>query len=222
MRGLSLLVLLCVLASAAPVAGAGHDIERRFSWHEANARMAVARTQAEYLAAAEAYQRLVDAGVRNGPICYNLGTALLKAERFGEALAALERAERYVGADPDVRRNMRLALAGQRKLDEAAALPAYRYLFFWHYDLAGGLRVSIAVVAFSLCWVALALRSLGVRRIAARLLTLSAVVLALAGSSALMTIYHESRADQWRDLARQARLQSAAERHDAAEDETHP
>jgi len=166
------------------------SMERRFLWNEANALMAAAQTVEDFSAAAEAYGRLIDAGVRNGPLFYNLGLALLQAERYEEALAALRRAERYAGSTEDIRRNMRLCL---RRGDSAAALPWYRFPLFWHFGLPGAIRLSIAAAAFSACWLSLLMRRIGPRHTADALLAVSLAVLVLFASSAATTLHQESR-----------------------------
>jgi hypothetical protein len=184
---------LTILFFCALTAAADGPTERLFMWNEANARMCAAQTREDFAAAAAAYRRLAAAGARNDVLFYNLGTALLKAERYGEAAMALLRAERYGGTTPDIERNLEIALAAGRK-DGTAALPWYRPLLFWHYSLAAEVRAGIAALAFSGIWLALALRVMGFRRAAGPLLTLSVTLLILFGSSALTSVHEESRA----------------------------
>ena len=153
--------------------------------------MASARSPDDFLRAAQVYGKLLNRGVRNGPIFYDLGTAFLKADRYEEAQALLLRAERYMGSDPDIERNMMLAMAKGKK-DAPVALPWYRFLLFWHYGLSGPVRMTITACAFLCFWLALTLRTLGPRRIARRLLILSLAVLVLFGSSVLTSLHQES------------------------------
>jgi len=178
-------VLICV-----SVACADNPLEWRFIWNEANSRMAAARTEDDFHLAGEAYRKLLHAGVRNGPLFYNLGTALLKAERYDEAIAALLRAERYMGTTPDIRRNMLIALARRNK-DETVALPWYRFPLFWHYGLAVSTRVNITVLAFAALWVSFVLRVLGFRRVFRRMMNLSLVAVIVFGSSAATSLHQE-------------------------------
>jgi tetratricopeptide (TPR) repeat protein len=181
-----------LLAGAVISAGEPHDVsmERRFLWNEANALMSAAQTVEDFSAAAEAYGRLIDAGVRNGPLFYNLGLARLQAERYSEALAALRRAERYAGSTEDILQNMRLCL---RRGDSAAALPWYRFPLFWHFGLPATIRLSVAAAAFSACWLALLMRRTASRRAADALLAASLAVFVLFASSAATTLHQESR-----------------------------
>jgi hypothetical protein len=168
--------------------------EQQFVWSEANARLTSAQTEAEFRAAARTYMRLVDAGVRNGPLFFNLGTALLKAGEYDGARAAMLRAERYMGANLRIERNLILALARGRSPD-SVDLPWYRPLLFWHYELPAGTRVAIAVLAYMLCWSALILRRCGARETGGQILLLCLVVFGIFGSSGAASWWQEHRDD---------------------------
>ena len=163
--------------------------ERTFIWNEANAIMNSAATPDDYLRAAQAYQKLTDAGVRNGPLFYNLGTALLQAGRYADALDALARAERYLGRQPDILRNMKIAMARRQKVN-SVEWPWYRILLFWHFALSGAVRATITMTAFTLFWLALILRRVGVRRGMNSIAVLALLVVVVFGSS-LATTWHQ-------------------------------
>ncbi|MEI8241979.1 MAG: hypothetical protein WCI17_01805 [bacterium] len=130
-----------------------------FLWEQANARMATARTAEEFLEAARTYNQLVSAGVRNGPLLFNLGTALLLAGDGENAVAALRRAERHLGSTPELRVNLRQALALQSDQPDAD-LPWDHVVFFWHYDEPVRVRALIALCGWMLLWLSLLLRLL--------------------------------------------------------------
>ena len=157
--------------------------ERVFIWNEANAVMQNAKTPADYLRAASIYQRLVDDGVRNGPLFYNIGTALLMAERYEPSADAFERAERYFGRQADNDRNLKIAFAKKDK-SATAVLPWYRMAVFWHFYLSCPQRVAIASGAFLVFWLALALRRLGIKRLTNAVALVSIVVFIVFASSA--------------------------------------
>lgn len=157
--------------------------ERLFIWNEANAVMQNAKTPPDYLRAASIYQRLVDDGVRNGPLFYNIGTALLLAERYELAFNAFERAERYLGRQTDIDQNLKIALAKKTK-STTAVLPWYRLAAFWHFYLSCPQRIYIASGAFLVFWLALCLRRTGVKRITNAIALFSLVVFVVFASSA--------------------------------------
>jgi len=183
-------IFVFLVASGISAAPSAHHA---FLWDEANSRMAAAGTGNEFLAAARTYAELVKAGARNGRVFYNLGTALLQAGRHEEALAALLRAERYAGADEDIRRNMLVAIAAIEDTDEPS-LPWYRLLLSWHYDIPGPTRVTVAVFAFAATWLAMILGVVGARRPSRALLAVSLTLLVLFGSSALASLHQEANA----------------------------
>ena len=187
------LPMAALLALFAATGFADVSLEHQFMWDEANARMAAARAPADFLRAADTYSKLAGAGVRNGPLFYNLGTAFLKGGRYEDAQTFLLRAERYMGRDPDIRQNLRLAMARGRK-NVAVVLPWYRFPLFWHYGIPGPTRMTLAVCAFFCCWIALILGTLGPRRVGRRLLIPALAILVLFGSSILTSLHQESGA----------------------------
>jgi tetratricopeptide (TPR) repeat protein len=188
------LVAPLLLLAMALHASAASETERRFIWNEASSRLAAAARPEEFLQAAQTYGKLVEAGVRNGPLFYNLGTALLRAGRYDAAYQSLLRAERYMGTTPEIRHNLILAIAAGKHA-ETVSLPWSRFVLFWHYGLPMRMRLAIAAAAFCCGWVALTVWQLGARRFAGPLLAVSLIVLALFGSSAATTLHQEARAE---------------------------
>jgi len=65
----------------------------------------------QFAEAAAAYQSLVDGGVADGALYYNLGNAYLKSGDLGRAILNYRRAQQWLPRDPDVALNLRLARA---------------------------------------------------------------------------------------------------------------
>jgi tetratricopeptide (TPR) repeat protein len=93
--GLSALAIGAALAIAAR-AGADTLEERFAAANEAYFRGDVG-------AAAQGYERLVELGVRDADVFYNLGTAYARQGQYGRAIAAFERALRVRPGDADAR-----------------------------------------------------------------------------------------------------------------------
>lgn len=166
--------------------------ERTFIWNEANARMATARTPDAYLRTAQTYQKLVDDGVRNGPLFYNLGTALLQAGQVEPAIGAFQRAEQFLGAQADIRQNLKIAMA-RKANNETAEWPWHRLVLFWHFYLPAATRLLVTVIAFLIFWVALTLRMLGIKPSWVNaLLILATIAVILFGSSTVTTWHKEA------------------------------
>ena len=155
----ALILLVLGACFAAPLTARADETTTRFLWEEANARMATAKTSDDYLAAARTYNRLVQEGIRNGPLFFNLGTALLLAGDAHNAVAALLRAERFEGCTADIRTNLRLAIAASTGHPDAD-LPWSRVAFFWHFDHPLRIRLLVALGGWSLLWLGLLLRLL--------------------------------------------------------------
>ena len=168
--------------------------ERAFIWNEGHARMAAACTPDAYLRAARTYQKLVDDGVRNGPLFYNLGTALLQTGQIDPAIDAFQRAEQFLGAQSDIRQNLKIAMA-RKANNETAEWPWYRLVLFWHFYLPAATRMMVAAIAFFIFWAALTLRLAGIQRSGVNaILILAAITVILFGSSVAASWQQEATA----------------------------
>lgn len=174
--------------------------EREFIRMEANARVSTAQTPQDFSAAGDVFLQLVDRGVRNGGLFYDLGTTLLMAGRYEESLFFLRRAERYQGSDADTRRNLILAIRGASG-DASATLPWYRVPLFWHYDLSCPTRTTLAVVAFAVFWLARTAHRLKRRPVFRLLVAAGFSGVVIFGSSVVASILLESQDRARRDLA---------------------
>jgi tetratricopeptide (TPR) repeat protein len=191
---LLLAVLSLTLVSSVHAVKQVASAERRFLWNQANSQMASAHGAGDFAEAAATYRRLVASGARNGPLFYNLGTALLRAGQYEEAVDALLRAERHVGGNPEITQNLLIALAREDKEAEVA-LPWYRFPLFWHYGLSAHLRMAVTAGAFAAGCILLALWQLG-SHTARQVMFVAWFVFALFGSSVITTLHQESQADR--------------------------
>jgi hypothetical protein len=185
--------LACLLLVCGAACFADETSERAFLWKQANALAASADSPEEYLAAARAYNSLIKGGVRNGPLFYNFGTMLLEAGDNSNALKALLRAERYMGNAPDLSRNIRIAYA-RTTPGEESGIPWHRALFFWHFRYSAPLRAAAASAAFSLFWILMAARTLGLTRRATTPMIVCAAFFIVMGSSVAASFQQESAA----------------------------
>ena len=91
--------------------------------------------EGNFAEAAARYQALVDAGVKDGRLYYNLGGAYFKMGDLGRAVLNFRRAQRMLPRDGDVATNLRLARA--QTLDrievenEGAVVDLFRGLIYW-------------------------------------------------------------------------------------------
>lgn len=105
----------------------------------------------EHLAAAIAYQRLIDRGSSSAALYFNSGNAHFQVGNLGHAIAAYRMAERIDPRDSDIRKNLQLARA-------AVGDPALRH----QSPLAGGLLTlnELTIVTMIVLWVWIALATL--------------------------------------------------------------
>lgn len=72
----------------------------------------------KFAEASRTYERIIERGIRNGHVYYNLGNAYYKQDRIGLAILAYERATRLMPRDEDLHNN--LDLAKERTTDQIA------------------------------------------------------------------------------------------------------
>ncbi|MEW6097095.1 MAG: SH3 domain-containing protein [bacterium] len=63
----------------------------------------------DYTKAISLYQQIIDSGVKDGVVFYNLGNALLKNGQLGKAILSYERAKRVLPRDKDIKANLTYA-----------------------------------------------------------------------------------------------------------------
>ena len=105
--------------------------------------------------------RTAIAGGADGPSAwFNLGNALLRADRVGEAIVAYRRAERLSPSSDDVAANLAEA---RRRVDRPIEADAtdldFTDVSAWWDPIPGFARLVVAVVAWFMFWILLFLRS---------------------------------------------------------------
>ena len=110
--------------------------------------------------AADKFQIIVDSGLRNGRLYYNLANACLESGRLGRAIANYRRAERLLPGDGRVEHNLSYARSLRRDQIETAGQQAFLHtLFFWHYGTSLRLRYVLAVALYVLFWLLMIART---------------------------------------------------------------
>jgi tetratricopeptide (TPR) repeat protein len=196
-RPLSLLLAAALLLLLAPAARADAPapapdraalLETASAASRDGARLTAAdplASRAAFQRAAEAYQAIVDSGVRNGRLFYNLANAHLRAGDVGRAVLNYKRAARLIPGDPDLQSNLAAARARAKDaIPVEAERVAARTLLFFHYDLTPRTRAIVFLASFNLFWLLVLLRALARRAWApAWALTLCALVALATGAS---------------------------------------
>lgn len=108
---------------------------------------------------ADKFQFLVDAGIANGKLFYNLGNAYLRCGDLGKAIVNYRRAEKLRPTDGQVEANLGFARSLRRnQIASSAQRTLWHSLFAWHFNTSLGTRFAIGLGFYVLFWLALILR----------------------------------------------------------------
>jgi len=144
------------------------------------------RARRSFRSAAERLERVIDGGIVNGRLEYDLANCYLQSGDVGRAILHYRRAERLIPRDPLLRAN--LAVARSRCLTSIPASRANRFLkslFFWHYQTSFSGRAKTAIIFYVIMWVLLTVRNFIRRRsITIGIIACAVVAAASAGSTA--------------------------------------
>jgi len=144
-----------VVAQPGPVGEAATVPEPSELWVNGNA----AYEAGEFARAVDLYRAMLDMGVDNGHLHYNLGNAWLRAGELGRSIASYRRALRLLPRDEDARANLTFARRSARDEIAPPEPPVLlRTLLFWHYSLAPAELLKSAVLVGLGFWIVLALR----------------------------------------------------------------
>ena len=124
-------------------------------------RRAIELDASDPVAAADHYRRallhfeaIVDAGVHNGKLYYNIGNIHFRLGDIGRAILGYRRAALYTPSDPNLEQNLRYARS--RRLDRIEPQQrerVFKTLFFFHYDVPARFRFAVFLGSFALAWV---------------------------------------------------------------------
>jgi len=148
--------ILCLMALLAAGCSRSADLSASQKLQEAQALFSRAQSRDDFLRAASLYREVLDQGIVNGALLYNLGNAYMQADHRGLAIAAYRQAKRYLPRDPYLDANLKFALGDLQSSEEKQSL--LRHVLFWtdwlSYPekcqftlLAGALTLLLALVA---------------------------------------------------------------------------
>ena len=112
----------------------------------------------DYQQAITRFQALVQAGVRNGKLYYNLGNAYMKKGDLGRAVLWYERAARLIPRDPDLNFNRDYAASLVRDAPAEKAGGFVKVLFFWYFIFSAQAIRWTAIALNALFWTMIAVR----------------------------------------------------------------
>lgn len=114
-----------------------------------------------FRASAARFQLLVDSGISNGSLYYDLGNAWYQAGDLGHAIANYLRAERLMPDDPRLDANLAYARSQVRpQITDNDHVALLRRLVFWHDSWTLRMRIWGFGIAWVALWLALIIRSI--------------------------------------------------------------
>lgn len=110
--------------------------------------------QKDYINAILLYQHIINKGIQNGNIYYNLANAYFKNEQIGKAIVNYEKALVFMPRNADLRANLKFTL--EQTTDQISAEdscePVLSLLIFWYYGLnLFELIILTTIVNYLLC-----------------------------------------------------------------------
>jgi hypothetical protein len=142
-------LLLAAAMAVAPAAGAEAaplpELEGAVQVFQA---AGAAYERGDFRGAADGYQRLVQAGLADAAVYYNLGNSFYRLGRTGDAILAYELARRLAPADTEIRENLRFVSSQIVDRVEEPIDGPVATLWEWH----GRLPASAATSVFLAAW----------------------------------------------------------------------
>ena len=122
-------------------------------WDDAN----TAYINADYVAAIDGYEKLLDSGLESDRLYLNLGNAYFKRGMNGKAILNYNRALKLAPSDDDIRYNLSIANAYvQDKIDAVPVFFAKRWLIGLGNSLSSNAWAALSLLFFALTLVGLA------------------------------------------------------------------
>lgn len=119
----------------------------------------------KYDSAISSFSKIVDSGIKNSKLFYNLANGYLKNDNLGYAILWYERALKLTPNDPDLKFNHKYALSLVKDENEAKDVSIFRVLFFWK-QLLGSMAVLWAGIILNvLFWTILVLQIVNRKKI---------------------------------------------------------
>lgn len=161
-----------------------------------------AASRAQFEAAAKGFQSLVDRGLVNGPLLYNLGNAQMQLGQTGAAIGSYLRARRLMPGDGRLQANLAHARTQVKdRFDRGSGLLLEDVVGWWHL-LSQPTRLSLATIAWIAAWGLVCVRLLRPTApiVRARGTPTAAWALGLVGAVLLATVIVDVSAPAWRTV----------------------
>lgn len=137
-----MLFFLLILIPADSLCGTAENI-----FLEANSRY----EKGDYAQAEKLYRMIIEYGIQNGSVYYNLGNAYFKQNQLGEAILAYEKALRLVPHDREAKQNLQLAnLLIYDRVEKGELSPPIQLALWLHNIFSLNTQLAIVLILFYL------------------------------------------------------------------------
>lgn len=111
------------------------------------------QAQGYYQQAITAYKELIDTGLHNAKLHYNLGNAYFLHHDLGRAISQYRRGLQLEPGNPRLQANLRYARSQRLdQIDPSVQHTLVSRLLFWHDNLSLQTQVALALIGFLLAW----------------------------------------------------------------------
>lgn len=136
-----------------------NEAQRAFDEGAALRQSNPTRAATSFNQAAAKFQLLVDSGLKNGKLYYNLGNAYLESGQVAQSILNYRRAQELIPDDARLVANLRYARSLRRnQIPESGEQALLHTLFFWHYRTSLRGRFWLGLAAYLLLWGLLIIR----------------------------------------------------------------
>jgi len=111
----------------------------------------------QYAESAQAYEALIDSGVQNGYLYYNLGNAYIRMGKTGPAVLNYIRARKLIPRNENLEANLKFAIQQTQDKIEIPPAGTLNVLFFWVNDFNFNELIVFTIGLNFIFWVSLAL-----------------------------------------------------------------
>jgi len=155
-----LLLIIFAVCTLCPVPVPAESLDRNQLLDEASRFFQQATQLDDQAQSAELYnkalirfERLVQDGVVNGKLYYNLGNTYFQLHDLGRAILNYRRALALLPDDGNLRQNLRYAESQQPdRIEPKQEAMLVKTLLFWHYDLSARFRLTLLAFANAAFW----------------------------------------------------------------------
>jgi tetratricopeptide (TPR) repeat protein len=114
-------------------------------------------SEKKYMESAQAYEALIQKGVHNGYLFYNLGNTYIRMGNKGAAILNYIRAQKLIPRDENLGANLRFAIQQTQDKIEPPPPGTLATLFFWSSNFNLSELINLTMVLNFIFWVNLAL-----------------------------------------------------------------